>query len=432
MPKHALLRFAPSPTGLLHVGNARIALLNYLWCKSHGAKYILRFDNTDTTRSLEKYKAAMDEDLGWLGIKFGRTYQQSDRDYTKHVEALKRAGKIYPCYETPEEIERQRKIQNAQGLPARYQPIDGVDKTRPPHWRFALTEGVEKWNDRILGPQQHNAYEFSDPVVIREDGVVLYTLASVADDVDDGTSTIIRGADHVSNTVVQRQIFRALGADPDDIEWWHIPLVMNRDGKLSKRKLAEGSIRSLRYQGFSPMAVAHSILQVGLRQQLEVHHTLESIAETITLDYAESSAQWSKESCSYWEGLYRRSLDSMDGAALLRSQCRAKITDTKYWSVVKDCVHNTESLVYWNAVFNDSALWFAPQYQFEKLIRKHAAQLSCDVERIAASPELAEYSKSEVGATIRYALTGKVDGPKIAHVVSAMDQSLMLSRLRTE
>jgi glutamyl-tRNA synthetase len=410
---------------MLHVGNARIALINYIYAQKLGVQYILRFDDTDSERSLPKYKDGIQADLTWLGVGFDRVSQQSDRDYTNAIELLKGCGLLYPCYETPEELERQRKIQSMQGLPPRYKPTQNPDKTRAPHWRFKLTQGMEVWEDEIFGRQEHAAHQFSDPILVREDGVVLYTLASVADDVADKISMIARGADHISNTVVQRQIFRALGCDPDTMRWAHIPLLVGKNGKLSKRELSEGSIASLRYRGISSEAVVHSVLSVGLKSELQYHR---SITELVGADlkYGVAMSSWSADDCTRWERVYRHGLSDKQGVCLVEQLIGVRIPEL-CWAVIRDVPES--ELVYWCSVLLDNRLWFKPQYEYEACARKVALEVGCDVDIITNHPLLAGYTKADVGAALRYALSGKTQGPGVGQLVAAMSSELVSARL---
>ncbi len=219
-----LVRFAPSPTGYLHIGNARPALLNALFARRHGGRFLLRLDDTDAARSTEAFAQAIREDLSWLGIDPDLFARQSERkaDHDAAAAQLKAAGRLYPCYETPEELERRRKRQLGRGQPPIYDraalkltPEERAAyeaEGRTPHWRFLLEARTVTWDDLVRGPAHVDCASLSDPVLIRGDGSYLYTLPSVVDDRDFGITHIIRGEDHVTNTGVQVQIFEALGA----------------------------------------------------------------------------------------------------------------------------------------------------------------------------------------------------------------------------
>jgi glutamyl-tRNA synthetase len=220
------VRFAPSPTGFLHIGNARTALWNWIVAKRAGGAFILRLDDTDRERSTDAFADAIQEDLRWLGIAPDRLERQSDRvaHYAVALDRLKAAGHIYPAYETPEELDRRRKRQQARGLPPVYDraalQLTAEERAaleaegRRPHWRFRLSGDAATWEDGVRGPARIETSSLSDPVLARGDGTVLYTFASVVDDIDMDVTDVIRGEDHVANTAVQVELFRALGAQP--------------------------------------------------------------------------------------------------------------------------------------------------------------------------------------------------------------------------
>jgi len=241
-----LTRFAPSPTGMLHLGNLRTALLNWLAARAAGGRFLLRLDDTDASRCEERFAAAIREDLRWVGLSWDDEARQSDRlaAYATAADALRAAGRLYACYETAEEVEFRRRMQLSQGRPPVYDRaalrLTEADRARleaegrRPHWRFRLDAGAS-WEDGILGPQRVEPGAVSDPVLIREDGTVLYTLASVVDDAEFGVTDVIRGADHVTNTAVQIEIFAALDATPP--RFAHHSLLTGPGGAaLSKRE----------------------------------------------------------------------------------------------------------------------------------------------------------------------------------------------------
>ena len=230
------VRFAPSPTGRIHVGNVRTALMNYMFAKSHGGQFVLRIDDTDLERSTKEYEQGIKEDLTWLGLVWDETFNQSARfaQYEKAKEKLIADGLLYPCYETEDELDRKRKIQRAQGKPPVYDraalSLTEADKAkyeaegRKPHWRFKLSGGRIEWNDLVRGASHIETNSVSDPILIREDGSYLYTLPSVVDDIDAGITHIIRGEDHVTNSAAQIEIFHALGGPDAAPELGHHPL----------------------------------------------------------------------------------------------------------------------------------------------------------------------------------------------------------------
>lgn len=283
------VRFAPSPTGELHVGNARVAIMNWLYARSKGGTFLLRMDDTDEARSTKTFEEGIYEDLAWLGLTHDEFLRQSDRyaRYDEAVEKLKAEGRLYPCYETPEELELKRKIKLGQGKPPVYDrgALDLSDQEkaafetegRKPHWRFRLLDEAVEWDDQGRGHVHFAPGHLSDPVLIREDGRPLYTLSSVVDDGDTEMTLVIRGEDHVANTAVQVQLFQALGFVVPDFA--HLPLMVGAEGKkLSKR---EGSLalRELRDEGMEALAVVTYLARLGTPHAPEGSETLARLAE---------------------------------------------------------------------------------------------------------------------------------------------------------
>lgn len=293
------VRFAPSPTGYIHIGNARPAFYNWLFAQKHNGKFILRYDDTDIERSKQEYSDAIAVDLAWLGIKPDIVDYQSKRFpiYDAAVEKLKQAGLLYPCYETADELERRRKMRLSRKLPPVYGrealKLTAEEKAkyeaegRKPHWRFLLpnfkqdpfnTERTEvHWDDVVRGPQTVDLASMSDPVLVREDGTYLYTLPSVVDDIDMNVTHILRGDDHVTNTGVQIAIFEALGATAP--QFGHLNLLTTVSGEgLSKRSGAL-SVGSLRDDGFEPMAVASLAVLIGTSESVAAIPDMQSLVD---------------------------------------------------------------------------------------------------------------------------------------------------------
>lgn len=284
-----ILRFAPSPTGRLHVGNVRAALFNWLYARKTGGRYLLRMDDTDTDRSTEEFARGIEEDLAWLGLHHDLFARQSERivRYEAAAETLVKSGRLYPCYETAEELERKRKRQLAMKKPPVYDRAalglseaerrDLEAQGRRPHWRFKLDAEQTAFDDLIQGHIAIDARSLSDPVLVREDGRFLYTLPSVVDDIEFGITHVIRGADHITNTGVQIQIVRALGATPPAFA--HFSMLQGPEGKpLSKREDAAFSLEALREAGYEPMAVNSLLARLGTSDAIEPRLTLEELA----------------------------------------------------------------------------------------------------------------------------------------------------------
>jgi glutamyl-tRNA synthetase len=287
------VRFAPSPTGLIHIGNARTALLNALFAQREGGRFILRFDDTDAERSRREYADAIETDLAWLGIPPDVTVRQSERldIYAEAAERLKSQGRLYACYETTEELERRRRLQLARGQPPIYDraalTLTDEDRRRlegegrRPHWRFRLDHRVVEWADLVRGPSHVDCGSLSDPVLVREDGTYLYTLPSVADDAALGVTHVIRGEDHVTNTAVQAQLFEALSAAPP--AFGHHNLLTTASGEGLSKRLGHLSLAGLREAGIEPMAVASLAVLVGSAEAVRPVPDLGALAALVDL-----------------------------------------------------------------------------------------------------------------------------------------------------
>lgn len=267
-----ITRFAPSPTGRLHVGNIRAALHNWLWARKHGGRFLLRIDDTDAARSTEAFVDGIRADLDWLGLDRDGEARQSERFalYETQFERLRAAGRVYPAYETPQELDLKRKIQLGRGLPPVYDRaalIDTPPADRMPHWRFKLDhETPILWNDLVRGEQCFDPNLLSDPVIRRADGSWLYLLPSAIDDIDMAITHVVRGEDHVSNTAAQLQMFIALGAPPPSFA--HEALLVGSEGKLSKRLGALGC-DELREDGIEPIALLALLARLGTSDSIE-------------------------------------------------------------------------------------------------------------------------------------------------------------------
>ncbi len=269
------LRFAPSPTGLLHVGNVRAALANWLMARRHGGTFLLRLDDTDAGRNRPEFATAIEQDLRWLGLDWDGSFRQSDRlaEYETAARRLEAAGRLYPCFESEVELQAKRDGRLRRKLPPVYdramlkltpeQRAAAEAGGKVPYWRFRLSDGAIAWRDQVLGDKQVRLPTISDPVLVRADGTPLYTFTSVVDDLATGITHIVRGEDHVTNTAVQLDIWAALGGDPGAIAFAHLPLLVADDGgKLSKRT-GSLSLRGLRQDGVEPTAITAYLARLG-------------------------------------------------------------------------------------------------------------------------------------------------------------------------
>lgn len=289
------VRFAPSPTGFLHIGNARAAIINWLFAKHHGGHFLLRLDDTDLERSKQEYTDAIMTDMAWLGLTHDAFAKQSDRfgRYDAIVQQLIASGRLYPCYETQEELDFKRKRQLAKGQPPLYDraALSVTDAQKKeyetqgikPHWRFKLNPGKIVWDDLVRGHVEYEGDRLSDPVLVRADGAYLYTLTSVVDDIDFNITHILRGEDHVTNTAVQIQLFEAITGAPTSIIFGHTTLLMDAQGHPLSKRLGSLSLQAMQAQGVEPMAICSLMARLGTSLPVEPFTDLLALAQTFDL-----------------------------------------------------------------------------------------------------------------------------------------------------
>lgn len=288
-------RFAPSPTGYIHVGNLRTALMNYLIARKAGGTFILRIDDTDPVRSKEEYVDAIKRDLDWLGLHWDRVERQSERldRYAAAADKLRGIGRFYEAFETPVELDLKRKKQLNMGHPPVYDraalALSDADKDAMRAergqgvWRFQLDRQRIEWNDGILGDLSIDAASVSDPVLIRGDGQVLYTLASVVDDTEMGVTNVVRGSDHVTNTATQIQIIQALGGALPDFA--HHSLLTGPQGEALSKRLGTLALRDLREQGVQPMALLSLMARLGSSDPVELRSDMAELIDGFDIDH---------------------------------------------------------------------------------------------------------------------------------------------------
>ncbi|CAK0764956.1 Glutamate--tRNA ligase [Azospirillaceae bacterium] len=288
------VRFAPSPTGLLHVGNFRLALVNWLFARQAGGSFLLRLDDTDEERSTPEFAQAIQADLAWAGLTWDRLARESDRmqRYFDAAEKLKRDQRLYPCYETSEELDLKRATLRARGKPPIYDRsalrLTENDRARleaqgrRPHWRFLLNHEPIEWVDLTRGPAHFSGADLSDPVLIREDGRPLYTLSSVVDDIDFDITHVIRGEDHVANTAVQIQLWKALGGAVPSFA--HLPLLTDAAGQGLSKRLGSLSVASLRNdEGLEAAALLSFLARLGTPDPIEPRLSLQELIDGFNL-----------------------------------------------------------------------------------------------------------------------------------------------------
>ena len=428
-------RFAPSPTGRLHVGNIRTALHNHLFARKTGGRFILRIDDTDRERSTREFEQAIREDLDWLGLISDESVRQSERFdlYEREFGRLKAAGRVYACYETPEELELRRKILLGRGLPPVYERRTADSSTpegRAPHWRFKLDHDAPiVWNDLIRGEQRFDPKLLSDPVVRREDGSWLYLLPSVIDDIDLGVTHVVRGEDHVSNSAAQIQMFEALGAKPP--QFAHEALLVAAEGKLSKRLGSYGT-EHLRAEGVEPMAMLSVLARIGTSQPVEPITSLDELAKGF--DFAHFGRAPAHFDPHDVELVNARLMHGLDYSAVAdRLPGHATERD---WLLLRPNLQRVGDFADWFGVLHGEI--DPPELSHdERLLVKEAAAIA---ERLDWTGEPWRELTTELKAAsgkkgrelfhpLRLALTGRESGPEMAGLVQSMGKERATHRL---
>ena len=426
-------RFAPSPTGFLHIGNLRAALFNWLIARKAGGSFILRLDDTDPERSTDEFADAIRADLEWLGLTWDRLERQSDRldAYAAAADRLRDLGRLYEAFETPVELDLKRKKQLNMGRPPVYdraaldltrEEKDALRLDRPSHWRFLLDHERIEWDDGILGPISIDAASVSDPVLIRGDGQVLYTFASVVDDVEMGVTDIVRGADHVTNTATQIQIIRALGAAPP--RFAHHSLLTGPQGEGLSKRLGTLSLRDLRRQGVEPMAILSLMARLGSSDPVEPRATLDEIAEGFDLSrFGAAPTRFDPDDLG---PLTSRTLAALPYATVegeLAALGVPRDIAVAFWSAVKENLATRADIAAWWQVFRDG-----PAPAVAEPDRAFVTQALALLPEGPLQPETwGDWTAAVKAATgrkgrslfmpLRLALTGRENGPEMAEVM---------------
>ncbi len=441
----ATVRFAPSPTGRIHIGNARTALINWIVARKAGGQFILRFDDTDRARSRDEYAEAIVADLAWLGVKPDLTVYQSARVdlYEAAAERLKAAGRLYACYETPDELQRRRKRQQARNLPPVYDraalALTDDDRARleaegrHPHWRFQLERVEVEWEDSVRGPSRIDCASLSDPVLVREDGSFLYTLPSVVDDLDLDITDVIRGEDHVTNTAVQIQLAQALGDEPP--RFAHHNLLTTADGEgLSKRSGAL-SIGGLREAGIEAFAVAALAVLTGSSDAVQPLSSLDDLAGMF--DLAHISRNPARFDPAELAALSARTLHNLPFAAVAGRLAAAGIDHgiaEPFWTAVRGNLERFDDVATWWAVIGGE---IEPVIEDAAFLAQAAPLLPpepWDAGTWGAWTAALKASSGRKGRSLfhplRLALTGRESGPDLAALLPLIGRERAGARLQ--
>jgi glutamyl-tRNA synthetase len=439
---NVVTRFAPAPTGSLHVGNIRTAIHNWLWARKHEGRLILRLDDTDRERSSEESAQGIRDDLAWLGLAADEEHRQSVRfdRYEAALERLRETGRAYPAYETAQELDLKRKVQLSRGRPPVYDraalALSESDRKRleaegrRPHWRFRLDHDVAiEWDDLIRGRQHFEPALLSDPVIRREDGSWLYMLPSSVDDVDMGVTHVVRGEDHVTNTALQIQMFEALGAAPPAFA--HEALLVGSEGKLSKR-LGSLGMEAMREAGIEPLALIAKLARIGTSLPVEPVASVEPLIETF--DFASFGRAPARFDMDELAGLNARIVHKLpfeaaagrlpkgmtpEDWAAIRPNLRSVAEARDWWEILHGHVEH-------QAAEEDRDLITAAADSIDSLDWSEApwSQL------IASLKERTGRSGKPLFHPLRRALTGRDSGPEMAALLPLIGRDEAAARLR--
>lgn len=437
------LRFAPSPTGLMHVGNARLAVANALYARRHGGKFMLRIDDTDVERSKEEYVREIHKALEWFGFSWDEYMKQSDRmdRYNLAIERLKESGRLYPCFETKEELDFKRELRRRQNKPPIYdramlrltpeQRASAEANGKTPHWRFKLSGHEVRWDDLVMGQCRVKLTSISDPIMIKADGTVLYTLASVVDDLETDITHIIRGEDHVTNTGVQIDLIEALTGKPNNIKFAHLPLLMDADGgKLSKR-LGSVSLKELREDGLESKAIVSYLARLGTSRDPQLLSVDELAKDYDLSTYSRSPARFDVQQMLT---LNKKCLHTMSFDEV-KDRLPSFITE-EFWHVVRPNIDLlTEARYWWDLVHEDIIL------EVEEEDKEYLQQaIDCLPENpwdeetwgqwTAKLKEISGRKGKSLFHPLRMALTREEKGPEMKGMLPLMGRDRVLRRLQ--
>ena len=429
-----ITRFAPSPTGYIHVGNLRTALMNYLIARKNGGEFILRIDDTDPIRSKEEYVEGLKEDLTWLGLKWDRVERQSERldKYRAAADKLREMGRFYEAWETPTELDLKRKKQLNMGKPPVYDRAalnlteEEKNKLReergPGVWRFKLDQERIEWNDGILGDISIDAASVSDPVLIRADGQILYTLASVVDDTEMGVTNVVRGSDHVTNTATQIQIMQALGGTLPTFA--HHSLLTGPKGEALSKRLGVLALRDLRARGVQPFALLSVLARIGSSDPVELRTNMEELIDGFDISHFSSAP--TKFDVEDLFPMTARYLQTLPLEAVAADIAAIGVPDDKaalFWQVTRENITTLQDLQGWWDMFSQGA---------EPVIADEDKEFIAEAMAMLPDGEFDETTwgtwttevKEKTGRKgktlfmpLRLALTGQARGPEMAAVL---------------
>jgi len=426
-------RFAPSPTGWLHIGNLRAALFNYAIARQQGGTFILRIDDTDAERSKPEYIAGVKEDLAWLGFTWDRVEHQSARteNYLSAKQKLIDMGRLYECFETPTELDLKRKKQLNMGKPPVYdraalalsdEEKDRLRAERGSHWRFKLDHKRIEWTDGIIGDISIDAASVSDPVLFKNDGQILYTLASVVDDTEMGITDVVRGSDHVTNTATQIQMIEALGGDVP--RFAHHSLLTGPQGEALSKRLGTLALRDLRNQGIAPQAILSLMARLGSSDPVELRSTIDEVVAGFDLSkFGSAPTKFDADDLTPLTARHLATLGSGDVADVLASAGVPEEITEPFWNVVRDNINTLDDVAGWWVLFRDGATPLVDDEDRAFVAEAYAMlpPLPYTSETWSAWTTAVKEATGRKGKALfmplRKAVTGRLRGPEMADVM---------------
>ncbi len=434
-----MLRFAPSPTGNLHIGNVRIAVLNYLYAQKKQLDFFLRIDDTDTERSEEKYVNSIIDDLRWLGINFSKVIKQSDRLklYKDVFEELKKKNLIYPCFETQEELSLKRKIQLKQGKPPIYDRSslklgkknisDLISNGKSPHWRLKLDDKPISWNDEIHGMVKFDKLSISDPVLFRSDEMPLFTVTSVVDDAYLNVSHILRGDDHITNTAAQIKLFQYLGSSLPTFA--HFPLMRTKSGSGLSKRFNSFSLKEIRKKKILPIVIINYLSKIGSSLSIETFDNLENLITNFKVNlFSKNSVLFNDEDLLRLNSKNLKELSSIELKENFGLDCSEKV-----WSIIRRNIEEFDEIEEWQSIISKGV---STKVKIDKklfnLIKVNVPE-KIDLEswKIWTKKILENYeiNPKDLFIKIRMLLTGKKFGPSMNELLTLFTKNEILKRI---
>tara|TARA_Y100000590_G_scaffold462181_1_gene625643 strand:- start:4492 stop:5829 length:1338 start_codon:yes stop_codon:yes gene_type:complete len=436
-------RFAPSPTGLLHIGNARSAVINWAYALSHSGEFILRIDDTDLERSKKEFEDSIKNDLNWLGLKWSKTFKQSERlkKYYEKIDYLKKINRLYPCFETAEELSLKRKSLLAAGKPPIYdrkslqlsdlEIKENIKRGKNPHWRLKLENKIIKWNDLIKNQLSFDCSKLSDPILIREDNTLLYHLPSVIDDIEEKITDVIRGEDHITNTAFHIQLFEALGAKIP--KFGHHPLLTDDMGHGFAKRLGSVSLQNLKNEGYENITLLNYLLSIGTSKNLSKEKNIENLYQNFDLKIlAKSSPKFSKKILT---DLNKDILQSLNFSEIKNkfSDYNLSNANENFWFFVKNNINFFHEIKkWWKIIYSDNS-YSSADHDFLNI----AAQLlpNDPFDNFTWEKWTSEINKKtgrsgkNLYMPLRLALTGENKGPELRFLMPLLNKQQVLKKL---